>query len=265
MNDMSALIKRFDLLGKTALITGASGGLGERFARCLSGIGTRVLLTARRFDKIQSLADELGNAVALKMDVTDSTSVKSVFDQLATTEEKIDICINNAGIIKTTPIFDSDEYNDFENILQTNILGVWHVTRATVRHMRHHSIPGSIINIGSINGDASPAVAATSYNISKAAVLHMTKSLVAELSPYNIRINAINPGYFPTQDAETNQSLEDQIIKKVPLRFIPNLEDLDGMILYLASNNASRYVTGACFTIDGGMSWGKTSPSHIEN
>ncbi|PWU06896.1 MAG: 3-ketoacyl-ACP reductase [Verrucomicrobia bacterium] len=243
----------FDLTGKTALITGASGGLGQQFARCLSNAGARVLLTARRFGEIQALANELGNARALAIDVSDRVSIKSAFEQFSATDEQIHICINNAGIGKTTPIFDSAENDNFENILQTNVIGVWYLTRAVANHMKGNGIRGSIINIGSINGSgAYPGKMATGYNVSKAAVLHMTRSLVAELAPHGIRINSISPGYFPTQQDEENR---DFIRKKIPLDFIPKLNDLDGLILYLASDYASRYVTGSCFTIDGGMSY----------
>lgn len=243
----------FDLTGKTVLLTGASSGLGRQFASCLSKAGARVLLTARRFERIQALARELGNAMAFKMDVTNRISIKSVFDQFITDGEQIHICINNAGIVKTTPVFDPSENDDFENILQTNVIGVWHLTRTVANHMKQNGIRGSIINIGSINGSSAyPAKMATGYNISKAAVLHMTRSLVAELSPHGIRINSVSPGYFPTKEDD-----QDFIKKKIPLSFIPKLSDLDGVILYLASDRASRYVTGSCFTIDGGLSYAK--------
>ena len=142
----------FDLNGKTSLITGASSGLGEQFARCLSGAGARVILAARSIDKLNDLAAELHNARAIQMDVSDKQSVKSCFAELEKDSEKIDICVNNAGIFKATPVFEEDHQNDFESVMQTNVMGVWYVTKATANHMKNHGIHGSIINISSVNG-----------------------------------------------------------------------------------------------------------------
>lgn len=106
----------FDLTGKTALITGASSGLGEQFARCLRDAGARVILTARRVNKLQAIAGELENTVALEMNVADKNSVQKAFKELEEVGERIDICINNAGIAALTPIFAKDGNNDFESI-----------------------------------------------------------------------------------------------------------------------------------------------------
>lgn len=249
----------FDLTGKTALITGASSGLGERFARCLSGAGVRVILAARRMDKLDDLAKELGNAVALEMDVLDKLAVYKAFEKI----EKIDICINNAGIAsagmpKFTTIFDADSDDQFEAIMQTNVMGVWYVTRAAANHMKQHKTQGSIINIASIAGASYSRIGIEGYCISKAAVIKMTTTLVGALAEHQIRINAILPGMFLTQMTEmmvkTPQGQSD--IARIPLGFVADPSDLDGAILYLASNKASRYVTGSCITVDGGRSWG---------
>lgn len=245
----------FDLTGTTALITGASAGLGEGFARALSSAGARVILTARRFDKLQALAAELKNAVAIEMDVSSKESVRKAFNQLEQAGEKIDICVNNAGIGLLTSVFEADDQGDFESVIQTNVMGVWYITKAVANHMKAHSIHGSIINIGSVNGDAFPAMVGHAYNVSKAAVMHMTKGLVGELSPHNIRINSISPGFFITEmTKETIDSMGDALLNRIPMGFMPGPNDMAGTILYLASNKASRYVTGACLTIDGGIS-----------
>jgi len=251
-----SLAQLYDFNGKTALITGASGGLGEQFARCLSAVGTRVIIAARRVDKLEKLVTELDNAKAIKLDVADKESVNNCFDELEKAGEKIDICINNAGIGALTPLFEEDENNDFESIIQTNLLGVWFVTKAVANHMKNNNINGSIINISSINGAATPAKNGSAYSISKAAVIHLTKTLVGELSPYNIRINCISPGFFKTTMTKANI---DKVILHIPSGFAADPTDMDGLILYLSSNKASRYVTGSCFTIDGGMSWGGKS------
>ncbi len=246
----------FNLTGKTALITGASSGLGEQFARCLSSAGARVILAARRVEKLNALAAELGNAKAIQISVSDKKSVASCFTVLEKAGEKIDICVNNAGVAVLTPIFEEDDKGDFESTIQTNLMGVWYVTKAVANHMKNHGIHGSIINIGSVNGDAIPAKSGAAYCISKAAVIHLTKTLVGELSPHRMRINCISPGWFRTP---MNGPDIEQIIPLIPYGDIAEPSDLDGLILYLASNNASKYVTGASFTIDGGMSWGGKS------
>lgn len=250
----------FDLHGKTAIITGASSGLGEQFARSLSAAGSRVILAARRIDKLNDLAAELNNARAIQMDVSDKQSVKSCFTELEKDGEKIDICVNNAGIAVLTPVFSEDDNGDFERVMQTNVMGVWYVTKAVASHMKKHDIQGSIINIGSVNGDSFPYKELTAYAASKAAVIHMTKSLVTELSQYKIRINTINPGPVQSDLLGSPNKHDPNFWKdKIPAGFIAEPSALDGLILYLASNSASKYVTGATFTIDGGMSWGGKS------
>ncbi|HJK86153.1 MAG TPA: SDR family oxidoreductase [Candidatus Megaira endosymbiont of Nemacystus decipiens] len=243
----------YDFHGKTALITGASGGLGEQFARCLHARGARVILASRRLKSLQDLSDELGNSKAIKMDVADKNSVVSCFAELEKIGEKIDICINNAGIAKLTPIFQEEQNDDFESLIQTNLMGVWYVTKAIANHMKNNNVHGSIINIGSINGASISAKKGSAYSISKAAVIHLTKTLVGELSPYNIRINCISPGFFKTAMTE---AIIDKVTPHIPTGSAANPADMDGLIMYLSSNEASGYVTGSSFTIDGGISWG---------
>lgn len=249
----------FDLKGKTAIITGASSGLGEQFARSLSEAGARVILIARRIDKLNDLAAELNNAKAIQMDVSDKQSVKSCFAELEKDGEKIDICVNNAGIAILTPIFDEDDNDNFESIVQTNLMGVWYLTKAVANHMKNHGIHGSIINVGSVNGQNKLRDGLAAYASSKAAVIQLTKALVGELSPYNIRINCISPGLFhtPLTDYKLNTSEQKEAMNKIiPLSFIATPKDLDGALLLLASNTHSSYITGTCITVDGGISWG---------
>ena len=253
-----SLTQLYDFHGKTALITGASGSLGKQFARCLNARGARVLLASRSLKSLQDLSDELGNAKAIKMDVADKNSVISCFSELEKAGEKIDICVNNAGIAKLTPIFQEEQNDDFESLIQTNLIGVWYVTKAVATHMKNNNIHGSIINIGSVNGDNCLRPEASAYTVSKAAVIHMSKALVGELSSCGIRINCINPGLFhtPLTDYKLRaEEVKQQQLKRIPMNFVAEPSDIDGLILYLASNKASKYVTGSCFTIDGGISW----------
>jgi len=249
----------FDLHGKTAIITGASSGLGEQFARCLSSAGARVILVARRIDKFNTLAAELNNAKAIQMDVSDKQSVKSCFAELEQAGEKVDICVNSAGIAVLTPIFAEDDNDSFESIVQTNLMGVWYVTKAAANHMKNHGIHGSIINIASINGDTFPYKEATAYATSKAAVIHMSKSLLTELSQHKIRINSIAPGLFHTPMTDHKLGTDQQrqeFAGQIPMGFVATPKDLDGALLLLASNAHSSYMTGSCITVDGGKSFG---------
>nr|WP_253308606.1 SDR family oxidoreductase [Rickettsia endosymbiont of Ceutorhynchus assimilis] len=249
----------FDLHGKTALITGASSGLGKQFARTLNSAGVRVLLAARSQEKLEALALELRNAKAVKMDIGSKESVAQAFSCLENANEKIDICVNNAGIAKLTPVFEKDENSTFESIIQTNLIGMWYVTKAVANHMKKHNIHGSIINIASVNGANRLREGLASYAASKAAVIQLTKALVGELSPHKIRINCISPGLFhtPLTDYKLNSDEQKQIMERaIPLGFVAKPKDLNGVLLLLASNVDSCYVTGTCITVDGGASWG---------
>jgi NAD(P)-dependent dehydrogenase (short-subunit alcohol dehydrogenase family) len=248
----------FNLSGKTALITGASSGLGVGFAKTLSNAGARVILAARRKDRLDALAQEIGNAVSVYLDISSEDSVRTAFAKLEKDGEKIDICVNNAATSRNTSVFKSDEEHRFENIMQTNVMGTWYVTKAVAAHMRERHIEGSIINIGSMMGDCNVARRLTAYCISKAAIQHMTKVLVGELSPAKIRINCIMPGLFPSELTDFMHQRENVLnafIKMIPLQEMGKQSDLDGALLYFASNNASHYVTGTSLFVDGGASW----------
>ena len=257
----------FDLTGKTALVTGASSGLGRRFAQILSQNGAKVILAARRLDELTKFSEEIqnggGHAFPLEMDVSDRARVQKSIQSLLSQGESIDILINNAGGGKVTPIFEDSDDRDFHDMFHVNVLGVWYVTKIIATHMKEKGIHGSIINIASINGDRYVRSGITGYAASKAAVIQMTKTWVGELSPHHIRINCINPGLFHTP--LTNYKLDtpskrQEMADLIPLGYIPNPEDLDAAILYFASNKASPYVTGSILTVDGGISWGGHTP-----
>lgn len=248
----------FDLSGKTALITGASSGIGERFVHTLTSAGARVILAARNIEKLEQITKNLKNAKAIKMDVTDKKSVETAFQELE--NERIDICTNCAGIVGRTAIFEED-HNNFENIFQTNVMGVWYVTKAVSNHMKEHGIAGSIINIGSIGGTNYSRTGLSGYCASKAAVIQITKCLVGELSPHKIRINAILPGTILTPMSSYIFGTEEgrrEHARMIPLGFVGEPHNLDGAVLFLASNKASGYMTGSSITIDGGITWGGT-------
>jgi NAD(P)-dependent dehydrogenase (short-subunit alcohol dehydrogenase family) len=252
----------FNLRGKTALVIGASSGLGLRFAQTLANAQAKVIIAARRKALLDDLAKQMslnGNEVTpLEIDISNKESIKQALTDLFK-NERVDILVNDAALAKPTPIFEEDNEDMFASIINTNILGVWYTTKIIANHMKEHNIEGSIINISSVNGESYMTPNFAGYAISKAAVIHLTKALVTELSKFRIRINTIVPGLFhtPLTDYKLNtEEAKKKIEGLIPLSFVGIPSDLDATILYLASNKASRYVTGSCITVDGGISWG---------
>lgn len=245
----------FELSGKLALVTGASSGLGLHFATRLAEAGCTVIIAARRKEKLDALASLLNQnghtAHAITLDVADQTTsakaLNAVYENIGTP----DILINNAGIAKPDRFLDAPA-NDTNDVFNVNQTSVWHISQHVCKQMIATEKSGSVINIASILGlDVLPGVG--SYAVSKAAVVQMTKVMALELARYNIRVNAIAPGYF---DTEINQGFLDsdagqKIIKRVPFRRVGNLDDLTGL-LYLLASEKNAYMTGAVIPVDGG-------------
>ena len=231
--------------GKRALVTGASGGLGLHFAQVLSDAGAKVTLAARRYDKVSAAAAKLDGANAAELDVTSPDSIAALFDA----RPDFDIIVNNAGIAGASPALDMS-LDDFQNVLDTNLTGSFAIAQAAARTMKNRG--GSIINIASILGlRVSGGVAA--YAASKAAVVQLTKALALEWARYDIRVNAICPGYIETPiNAEFFETKAGQnLINRIPQRRLGIPDDLNAPLLMLASD-ASAYMTGAVIAVDGG-------------
>ena len=245
----------FDIQGKVALVTGASTGLGNHFARTLAASGATVIVAARRTEKLAALVEAIGagggNALAVAMDVNDRVSIDAAFAQAANAVGAPDIVVNNAGIAISKPSLDLTE-EDWRSVLDTNLDGVWRVAQAGAKAMIAAGKGGSIVNIASILG-LRVAASLLSYATSKAAVVQLTKALALEWARYRIRVNAIAPGYVETDmnrevlNSEAGQAM----VKRVPQRRIGKVEDLDGALLLLASG-ASSYMTGSVVVVDGG-------------
>jgi NAD(P)-dependent dehydrogenase (short-subunit alcohol dehydrogenase family) len=241
----------FALEGKRALVTGASSGLGRHFAQVLAGAGAEVIVAARRTEALRGLVDEIvsagGQASAVRLDVTDAASIAAALDQAGA----VDVLVNNAGVTNTKAVLDQTEA-DFDFILGTNLKGGFLVATEAARRMRDRGAAGSIINIASILG-LRQGGQVTPYAISKAAVIQMTKQLGLELARFNIRVNAIAPGYVSTElnDDFFRSDAGKALIKRIPQRRLGNLPDLDGPLLLLASD-ASLYMTGSVVAVDGG-------------
>lgn len=243
------------LQGKCALVTGAFGGLGQHFALTFSRAGAKVALAGRRLAEGQKLAEliasEGGEAVAVPLDVSDSASVASAVGQAGQALGPITLLVNNAGVAITKPVLEQTE-EDWRSVIEVNLNGAWRVAQSVARHMKEHGKGGSIINIASIYG-LRVAAQVPAYVASKAGLIHLTQAMALELARYNIRVNALAPGYIETDinrdffASEAGQA----IIKRVPQRRLGKAEYLDGPLLLLASD-ASEFMTGSTIVVDGG-------------
>lgn len=252
---MAEQTQSFSVEGKVVLVTGASGGFGEHFAEVFARGGAKVVLGARRTEQLQSVCDGIvdrgGEAIAVTMDVTDSTSIKAAFDQAEAHFGTVEIVVNNAGVSVPKLLLDTSD-DDWHKVVDTNLNGVAFVTREAARRLVAARIPGSIINIASITAERLQQ-ALTSYCAAKAAVVQFTKAAALELAPHNIRVNALSPGYFhtPLTDPLFKSPMGQALIERVPTRRIGQLQELDGPLLLLASS-AGSLMTGATITVDGG-------------
>ncbi len=247
--------KRFDLSGKVALVTGASSGLGVHFARTLAEAGASVAIAARRADRLASLQAELqqdgARAVAVDLDVQSAESIAAAFDKVEAALGPVDVLVNNAGISIVKPALDMPEA-DWDSVVDTNLRGAWLMTQTAAKRWVAAKRPGSIVNIASILGLRTIGQVAP-YNASKAGLIHLTRALAMEWARYQIRVNAICPGYIET---EMNGDFwktpgGQRLIDRIPQRRIGQPEHLDGALLLLASE-AGAFMTGSIITVDGG-------------
>lgn len=248
----------FQLQGQTALVTGASSGLGAHFARVLSAAGARVVLAARRSDKLAEQVTALqaagGDAGAITLDVTSPDSVAGAFAQFEQEWGQLDILINNAGVAGDPIKFLETGEQDWYHIIETNLNGAWRVAQAGAQHMVRGAAGGSIVNIGSVYGVHTGALKAA-YNVSKTGVVQLTKSMAIELCRKNIRVNALCPGWFLTDiNSEYFQTESgERYIKTIPAQRLGTADDLSVPLLLLASRAAGGYMNGSVLTVDGGL------------
>jgi NAD(P)-dependent dehydrogenase (short-subunit alcohol dehydrogenase family) len=244
-----------NLDNKVALVTGASSGLGDHFARLLARSGAAVVVTARRMQALEKLVAEIeadgGRAFALRLDVTDAVSVHAAVAQAIAKYGAIDILVNNSGTTSASSFLDQSE-DMWDSVLDTNLKGAFLVAREVALSMRDSARGGSIINISSILG-LRQAGQVASYAVSKAGLLQLTKTMALELARYGIRVNAMAPGYIETDLNRDFWSTAQgaAMLKRIPQRRLGKPEELDGVLLLLASD-ASRYMTGSVIAIDGG-------------
>lgn len=246
----------FDLTGKTAIVTGASSGLGWQYALVLARAGAKVAVVARRLDRLTALAEDIaafdGRAIPICADVTEAQSVKDCVSAAETELGPISILVNNAGKATSSQVLETTE-SEWDAVVDINLKGTWLMAQETARHMTAMGQGGSIINIASILGLVGSGSVA-SYSASKGAVISLTKSLAVALARHDIRVNTIAPGYIETDinRAFLNSPAGQKMIDRIPQRRCGTPQDLDGALLLLASD-ASRFMTGSTLVIDGGQ------------
>ena len=249
----------FDLSGKVALVSGGAGGIGRGIAEGLAEAGADIVSGSRHLDRCVTACNEIGartgvRTLPLTLDVTDSKSVGRCVADTIEALGHIDILVNNAGVIEEEFILEMDE-GMWDRMLDTNLKGVFNLSRAAVKEMIERSEGGKVINVASIAGRiAWPKMSA--YCAGKGGCIELTKVMALEWARYNIQANAILPGYFltPMSDAFVNSVEGDEVIRRdVPMRRVARTDEIKGLAILLASH-ASSFITGAAFTIDGGQS-----------
>ena len=246
MNDI------FDLKGKTAIVTGASSGLGRHFAKTLSAAGANLVICARRLQNLEDLRKEIdGEVLVLPLDVTSEESVLDFYSELKKSVGSADILINNAGTSDPKRFKDLDE-KSWNYVLETNLNGAYRVAKNFTDSLIKENKPGSIINIASILG-LRVGLNLASYATAKAGLVQLTKSMALELARSNIRVNAIAPGYILTEINDDFFATEEgqSYIKNIPMKRLGLESDLDGVLLLLSSD-ASAFMTGSIIPVDGG-------------
>jgi NAD(P)-dependent dehydrogenase (short-subunit alcohol dehydrogenase family) len=247
----------FNLKGKTALITGASRGIGAAIAKTLAAHGARVILTSRKLEGLRRVEEEIvtagGAAESLACHAGEMEQIRRLFAEIENRHDRLDILVNNAG---TNPFFGdvlSADEKAWDKTCDVNLKGYFFMSQHAAKLMQRAG-GGAIVNVASVNG-IRPAPFQGIYSITKAGIIAMTKSFAKELAPYHIRVNALLPGLTDTKFAAAltqNPEIMKMVFPTIPMGRIAQPEEMTGAVLYLVSDAAS-YTTGICLTVDGGM------------
>ncbi|KAI9252158.1 hypothetical protein BY458DRAFT_523222 [Sporodiniella umbellata] len=249
----------FDVKNKVVLVTGGSRGIGEMIATGFVSAGAKVYISSRSVKACDEVAAKLsaagpGKCIAIPGDLQELKDIKKIVDQLSKHEDHLDVLVNNAGATWGAPL---DEYPDaaFQKVMNLNVTRIFTLTQACLPLLRAKATaecPSRVINIGSINGLAIPALETYAYTSSKAALHHLTRHLAGQLGREHVLVNAIAPGSFPSKMmAATLENFGDMIISNVPVGRVGSPEDIAGTCIYLSSR-AGQYTVGAVITVDGG-------------
>ena len=244
----------FRLDGKIALVTGASSGIGAQTVKLFSSLGAKVIAAARREDRLQDLANQYPNVMAVKCDVGVEADCKNVVDTVINEYGKIDILINNAGISDPIPALEED-LDQFKRVIQIDLISCFHLAQLCAQHMETQETGGAIVNVASIHGfvGSSPNNQ-PGYTAAKGGLINLTRELALEWARHGIRVNAIAPGYISTELTDemiAGESGRKWIERNTPMRRPGEVNELDGAMLLLASD-AGSYITGETIAIDGG-------------
>lgn len=248
-------MSKFSLKDKVAIVTGASKGIGEAIASIYAAAGAKVIVSSRKQEAVDEVAEKINNAgleaLGVACNTGDMDQIGLLVDQTLEAYGKVDIVVNNAA---TNPVFGpviNTELSAFDKIMDVNVKGPFELVKLCAPHME---AGGSIINISSVGG-ISPEEQLGIYSVSKAALISLTKVLAKELGPQGIRANVVCPGLIKTKFSEAlwaNDDLTKKFVKHLPLRRIGESDEISGLALFLASE-ASSYCTGGVYTADGGF------------
>ena len=246
----------FNFEGQTALVTGASSGLGKQFALLLASAGADVAIAARREDKLKEVAEEIEalgrKALILVMDVTKEEEIAAGFAKIKTEWQKIDIVVNKAGISSAAPA-EEMSFEDWQRVVDVNLTGVFLVAKHAGALMKEKKY-GRIINLASIYGlVGNSAFNVANYHATKGAVVNLTRALAAEWAKYQITVNAIGPGFFESEmtgDFINTDDFKQYVAISCPMKRVGKKGELNTALLFLA-DKASSYVTGQTIAVDG--------------
>lgn len=250
----------FDVQGKVAVVTGGSSGIGAMMARGLIENGAKVYITARKEERLMAKAaelSELGECIAIPADLSNVEGIEALVAAISEREEKVDILINNAGANWSASIEEFPE-KGWDKVMDINIKSIFFATQKFLPLLKASGSadePARVINIASINGIRNSGMPTYAYTASKSGVINLTEHLATDLAPYNINVNAIAPGFFPsnmTKQIVENDGMTKMAISQIPRGRMGAPEDIAGTALFLCSR-ASSWMIGQALVLDGGM------------